>query len=75
MSIHIKEWERIKQIQIKDFVKAQEEHCKTVGVPMFIPDDDICWNCKKDITLMLTIKEAISSIITNCPFCSISFCE
>ena len=66
-------------------VKAQEEHCKRVGAPMFAPSSGYCFHCGQNIYSAkvypngfiggISVEQASRNLITGCPFCHISFAD
>lgn len=65
----------LNKVYINSCVNAQREYCNKNNVPMFIPEDGVCFRCKRNIFSKITIIGAYSTLITGCPFCSYSYCE
>ena len=60
--------ESIQEINRKIF--AQEKMCKDEVLPLFAPEDGLCFNCDKQIYNRITLEEARNEHITHCPYCS-----
>ena len=60
--------EAIEDIQCK--INAQEVHAEENELPLFAPEDGLCFNCGKQIYNRITMEEAANELITNCPYCS-----
>lgn len=64
--------------QVRDAIWHQKEYCKRWDVPMFTPDDGICWSCHQNIYAGpkgITPEEAGTRLITSCPYCDRSYVE
>lgn len=58
-------------------IAAQKAYCEKEGLPLFAPDNGVCWSCNHSIYLNngYTVKEAKSRWITSCPICHRSFTD
>lgn len=54
---------------------AQEDYCSLHLLPNFLPEDGLCFFCKKDLTLKFSKRDAENKHITGCPSCNKSFCD
>ena len=60
----------------QEFISNQEKYCDEVKVPLFMPQNGICWSCKRDIIPRLIEKgEDGTSLVTGCPICNRSYCD
>lgn len=53
---------------------AQLELCKSQGMPLFMPEDGICFRCNEDILPRLGVK-VTTDIVTGCPICARTYCD
>jgi hypothetical protein len=60
---------------MKSKSQLQQEYCELKKLPMFAPDDGICFSCDKNIYDKLTEEQVSTELITGCPFCNTSYCE
>lgn len=62
-------------------VEAQWHYAIEHRALFFIPDDGVCFSCKKNIFQPtkwregITIDEAASQLITGCPHCFRTYCD
>lgn len=66
-------------------IKAQRDYCDTHKLPMFAPSNGLCFHCGYNIYLPIngsrgavygiTVEYAGKCLITNCPFCDMSFTD
>lgn len=54
-------------------IRAQQEYCKSRGIPAFIPKNGRCPSCGRQIYYGISLKQAGSEMITSCPYCKHSF--
>lgn len=55
--------------------KAQEEMCDKFNVPLFAPEDGICYYCDGQIYEHIPLEKATNEHITGCPICSHTYCD
>jgi hypothetical protein len=53
----------------------QSKRCDEEKWICFLPEDCICEYCKKDMSIKITEKKALTEVITSCPYCNRSFIE
>jgi hypothetical protein len=62
---------RKRAAQISTASRAQADLCASRGLPLFAPQDGVCWSCRRQIYEELDGK----SFVTGCPFCHRSYCD
>lgn len=55
--------------EINEKIKAQEKYSEENNLPLFAPDDGLCFNCSKQIYNKISLEEASNELITHCPYC------
>ena len=53
-------------------VLAQLRYCQVREIPMFLPQDGICWNCGARVfggNGGYTVEDAGKRLLTSCPYC------
>ena len=61
--------------EVRANIEAQKQLCQENKLPMFAPDDGICWSCHKQIFTEKHSWRAHNEHITGCPECSRSYCD
>ena len=65
-----------KEMTREEFLNNQKEYCKKAPAPFFMPENGICYRCKKDIIPALMEKgEDGTALVTGCPLCFRSYCD
>jgi hypothetical protein len=67
-------WEKLKIEEREIKKKLQEKFCLVAGI-YFIPDDELCPKCKKNILDFYTQQECSTKNITSCKLCNCSFLD
>jgi hypothetical protein len=53
-------------------IKEQKDACKENGWPQFMPSNGFCYRCNADLTEQ---TDDMTSLITGCRACCVSFCS
>ena len=59
--------------------QLQAEYCKKNRLPLFAPENGICWYCKRPIYASeggpIPEEKAATCHITGCPLCTKTYCD
>lgn len=67
--------EAITKWETEEKINLQRQYCLLKNTPMFAPNTEVSYCCKKNIWEKISKEEASTKLISGCPHCHWSFVE
>lgn len=62
-------------LELKARIQAQRDYCDRLRIPHFAPHKGVCYCCRKQIYVAISLKKAGTEHITGCPLCFRTYCD